>query len=232
MIGIIGAMDEEISQIKAKLSDVMVTEIAAMTFNKGKLGSHDTVAVRSGIGKVNAAVCTQILATYFHVDHIINTGVAGSLKNEINIGDVVISTDALQHDMDATGFGYEPGVIPRMKVSDFIADENLRKLAVKACREAGLQIGVHEGRIVSGDQFISGHAVKERIVKQFGGYCTEMEGAAIAQAAYLNDIPFLIIRAISDKADGSATMDYGEFERKAIDNSVALLVNMIENANF
>ena len=190
------------------------------------------MAVRSGIGKVNAAVCTQILATYFHVDHIINTGVAGSLKNEINIGDVVISTDALQHDMDATGFGYEPGVIPRMKVSDFIADENLRKLAVKACREAGLQIGVHEGRIVSGDQFISDHAVKERIVKQFGGYCTEMEGAAIAQAAYLNDIPFLIIRAISDKADGSATMDYGEFERKAIDNSVALLVNMIENANF
>ena len=232
MIGIIGAMDEEISQIKAKLSDVTVTEIAAMTFSKGKLGSHDIVAVRSGIGKVNAAVCTQILATYFHVDHIINTGVAGSLKNEINIGDVVISTDALQHDMDATGFGYEPGVIPRMKVSDFIADENLRKLAVKACREAGLQIGVHEGRIVSGDQFISDHAVKERIVKQFGGYCTEMEGAAIAQAAYLNDIPFLIIRAISDKADGSATMDYGEFERKAIDNSVALLVNMIENANF
>jgi len=232
MIGIIGAMDEEISQIKAKLSDVTVTEIAAMTFNKGKLCSHDIVAVRSGIGKVNAAVCTQILATYFHVDHIINTGVAGSLKNEINIGDVVISTDALQHDMDATGFGYEPGVIPRMKVSDFIADENLRKLAVKACREAGLQIGVHEGRIVSGDQFISDHAVKERIVKQFGGYCTEMEGAAIAQAAYLNDIPFLIIRAISDKADGSATMDYSEFERKAIDNSVALLVNMIENANF
>ena len=173
MIGIIGAMDEEISQIKAKLSDVTVTEIAAMTFNKGKRGSHDIVAVRSGIGKVNAAVCTQILATYFHVDHIINTGVAGSLKNEINIGDVVISTDALQHDMDATGFGYEPGVIPRMKVSDFIADENLRKLAVKACREAGLQIGVHEGRIVSGDQFISDHAVKERIVKQFGGYCTE-----------------------------------------------------------
>ena len=119
-----------------------------------------------------------------------------------------------------------------MKVSDFIADENLRKLAVKACREAVWQIGVHEGRIVSGDQFISDHAVKERIVKQFGGYCTEMEGAAIAQAAYLNDIPFLIIRAISDKADGSATMDYGEFERKAIDNSVALLVNMIENANF
>lgn len=232
MIGIIGAMDEEISQIKAKLSDVTVTEIAAMTFNKGKLGSHDIVAVRSGIGKVNAAVCTQILATYFHVDHIINTGVAGSLKNEINIGDVVISTDALQHDMDATGFGYEPGVIPRMKVFDFIADENLRKLAVKACREAVPQIGVHEGRIVSGDQFISDHAVKERIVKQFGGYCTEMEGAAIAQAAYLNDIPFLIIRAISDKADGSATMDYSEFERKAIDNSVALLVNMIENANF
>ena len=232
MLGIIGAMDQEVSILKEKMEVKKIDKRASMEFYVGILNGKDVVIVKCGVGKVNAAVCTQILADCYQVEAVINTGVAGSLRAEINIGDIVISTDALQHDMDATGFGYEPGVIPRMKVSDFIADENLRKLAVKACREAGLQIGVHEGRIVSGDQFISDHAVKERIVKQFGGYCTEMEGAAIAQAAYLNDIPFLIIRAISDKADGSATMDYGEFERKAIDNSVALLVNMIENANF
>ena len=229
MIGIIGAMDEEVSQIADMMTDVTITNIADMTFKKGILEGKDVVAVRSGIGKVNAAICTQILATYFNVDAVINTGVAGSLRNEINIGDIVISTDAVQHDMDATGFGYKKGVIPRMKTSEFVADKRLAKLAKEACKESVPEINVFSGRVVSGDQFISDKAVKDRILDTFGGYCTEMEGAAIAQAAYLNNIPFLIIRAISDKADGSATMDYGEFERKAIDHSVALLKTMIGN---
>ncbi len=227
MIGIIGAMDEEISQIVDKMTGVTTTQMAGMIFNEGMIGDKDIVAVRSGIGKVNAAMCTQILATFYHVDMVINTGVAGSLKNEINIGDIVISTDALQHDMDATGFGYELGVIPRMKTSVFKADEDLIKKAEAACKEAVPEIGIFKGRVVSGDQFVSDKAVKDRIVEQFKGFCTEMEGAAIAQAAYLNNIPFLVIRAISDKADGSATMDYSEFERKAIDHSVALMCNLL-----
>ncbi len=229
MLGIIGAMDEEISQIAELMTDVEETTIAEMTFKKGTIGGKEVVAVRSGIGKVNAAMCTQILATYFNVDSVINTGVAGSLRNEINIGDIVISTDALQHDMDATGFGYELGVIPRMKVSTFVADDRLAKLAKEACIEANLGIGVHCGRVVSGDQFITDKATKQRLIDNFDGYCTEMEGAAIAQAAYLNGIPFLIIRAISDKADDSANMDYSEFERHAIDNSVALMKILIAN---
>lgn len=229
MTGIIGAMEEEVSQIVHKMKDVKKTEIAGMTFNSGSLEGKPLVVVKSGIGKVNAAICTQILATYFKADAVINTGVAGSLKNEINIGDVVISTDAIQHDMDATGFGYEPGVIPRMKTSVFAADNNLIKMAEDACKSAVPEIGVFKGRIVSGDQFITDKATKDRLIKQFKGYCTEMEGAAIAQAAYLNNIPFLIIRAISDKADDSASMDYSEFERKAIDNSVALLTEMIRH---
>ena len=229
MLGIIGAMDEEISQIAELMTDVEETTIAEMTFKKGTIGGKEVVAVRSGIGKVNAAMCTQILATYFNVDSVINTGVAGSLRNEINIGDIVISTDALQHDMDATGFGYELGVIPRMKVSTFVADDRLAKLAKEACIEANLGIGVHCGRVVSGDQFITDKATKQRLVDTFDGYCTEMEGAAIAQAAYLNGIPFLVIRAISDKADDSANMDYSEFERHAIDNSVALMKILIAN---
>ena len=229
MLGIIGAMDEEISQIAELMTDVEETTIAEMTFKKGTIGGKEVVAVRSGIGKVNAAMCTHILATYFHVDSVINTGVAGSLRNEINIGDIVISTDALQHDMDATGFGYELGVIPRMKVSTFVADDRLAKLAKEACIEANLGIGVHCGRVVSGDQFITDKATKQRLIDNFDGYCTEMEGAAIAQAAYLNGIPFLVIRAISDKADDSANMDYSEFERHAIDNSVALMKILIAN---
>lgn len=227
MIGIIGAMDEEISQIVDLMTEVSVVEMADMTFKKGRIGGKDVVAVRSGIGKVNAAICTQILATHFKVNAVINTGVAGSLRNEINIGDIVISTDALQHDMDATGFGYAKGVIPRMKVSTFVADEKLCEAACKACEMAGLDIGIFKGRVVSGDQFITDRTTKKNLIDTFDGYCTEMEGAAIAQAAYLNNIPFIIIRAISDKADDSANMDYSVFERHAIDNSVALLKQMI-----
>lgn len=227
MIGIIGAMEEEVSQIVNMMNNVEPTVLAGMTFNKGTLNGKDLVVVRSGIGKVNAAICTQILATYFKVNYVINTGVAGSLKNEINIGDIIISTDALQHDMDATGFGYEPGMIPRMQTSVFEADRHLVDIAEKACHTAVPEVGVFKGRVVSGDQFITDKATKERLIRLFAGYCTEMEGAAIAQAAYLNNIPFLIIRAISDKADDSASMDYGEFERKAIDNSVKMLCEMI-----
>lgn len=227
MIGIIGAMDEEISQIAEKMTSVETATIADMVFKKGLFCGKEVVAVRSGIGKVNAAICTQILATVYKVEAVINTGVAGSLRNEINIGDIVLSTDAIQHDMDATGFGYKVGVIPRMKTSTFIADVRLVSLAEAACKEAVPSIGVHRGRVVSGDQFVSDKAVKDRIFENFDASCTEMEGAAIAQAAYLNNIPFLIIRAISDKADGSANMDYSEFEKMAIDNSVALLTKMI-----
>ena len=228
MIGIIGAMEQEVSQVVAAMTNVSVSEIAGMKFNKGKFCNKDVIVVKSGIGKVNAAICAEILVACFNVDKIINTGIAGSLKNEINIGDVVLSTDALQHDVDATNFGYAKGVIPGMAVSTFIADEGLIKTAEEACHKACPDIEVFKGRVVSGDIFVSDKAVKNSIAETFHGYCTEMEGAAIAQAAYLNEVPFLIIRAISDKADDSASMDYNEFEKKAIANSVKLLTAMME----
>ena len=227
MLGIIGAMEIEVNRIKEQMEDVSVTDIAAMSFFEGKWNGNDVVVVRSGIGKVNAAVCAQILADTFHADAIINTGIAGSLKNEINIGDIVLSTDAIQHDMDAQGFGYAPGVIPQMEVSDFQADEKLIELAKKCCAEVCPDIQVFTGRVVSGDQFISDKKKKEWLSSQFEGLCAEMEGAAIAQAAYLNHVPFLIIRAISDKADDSATMDYPEFEAMAAENSVKLLADIV-----
>ena len=222
MIGIIGAMDEEVAMLKEKLTEVQVETKAAMDFYKGKLEGKDVVVVRSGIGKVNAAMCAQILADVYHADHVINTGIAGSLKAEINIGDIVLSTDVLHHDMDATGFGYDLGQIPQMNVFSFESDEKMRTIAKEVCEAVNPEIQVFEGRIVSGDQFISSREVKDRIKSNFDGYCTEMEGAAIAQTAYLNRIPFVIIRAISDKADDSATMDYPTFEKQAVEHSVRL----------
>ena len=194
MLGIIGAMDEEVLKIKEHMEQVTVETYAGMEFHRGMLNGKELVVVRSGIGKVNAGICSQILVDKFGVEGIVNTGVAGSLKNEINIGDIVLSSDAVQHDMDATGFGDPHGQIPRMD---------------------------------SGDQFISDKEKKQWLVDTFGGYCTEMEGAAIAQAAYLNKVPYLVIRAISDKADGSAGMDYAAFEAKAIEHSVKLLMEMV-----
>lgn len=227
MIGIIGAMDEEVSKLKEVLGDVTVDTVAGMNFFKGTYEGKEVVVVRSGIGKVNAGICTQILADKYQVEAIINTGIAGSLKNEINIGDIVLSVDAIQHDMEAVSFGYAPGVIPRMETSTFKGDAKLIELAKEACAEACPEIGVHEGRVLTGDQFISDKAVKNRLIETFDGSCCEMEGAAIAHAAYLNNIPFLIIRAISDKADDSANMDYPTFEAMAIENSVKLMKEML-----
>ena len=198
-----------------------------MDFYEGILAGKKVVVVRSGIGKVNAGICAQILADVFSVDAIINTGIAGSLNNDVNIGDIVLSTDVVQHDMDATGFGYRKGQIPQMPVFFFNADDNLRRLAAEVCKEVNPDIQVFEGRIASGDQFVCDQDVKNRIVSEFSAYATEMEGAAIGQAAYLNEIPFLVVRAISDKADGSAQMDYSEFEKAAVDHSVRLTLNML-----
>lgn len=226
-IGIIGAMEEEVNILKNRMDVNQIVKRASMEFYQGTLSGREVVIVRSGIGKVNAAICTQILVDEFGADSVINTGVAGSLRNEINIGDIVISKDALNHDMDATGFGYAPGVIPRMDKSVFEADEALVKLASQVCQEVNPDITVFTGRVVSGDQFISSPDKKEEIIENFQGYCTEMEGAAIAQTAYLNGIPFLIIRAISDKADNSAHMDYGEFEIKAIEHTIKLVTGLL-----
>lgn len=227
-IGIIGAMDEEVQIIKGQMQEVKIHTVASMDFYEGKLQGKEVVIVRSGIGKVNAAICTQILADLYHVEAVINTGVAGSLRNEIDIADIVLSTDTVQHDMDATGFGYEVGVIPRMECSIFQADQKLIELAKEVCETVIPQVGVHTGRIVSGDQFISDSGKKEWLVETFQGFCTEMEGAAIAQAAHLNHLPFLIIRAISDKADHSAEMAYTEFEHIAIKNTVKLMNGLLE----
>ena len=229
IIGIIGAMEEEVELLKEKMTDTVIIEKAGMKFVKGTLKGQTAVVVRSGIGKVNAGICTQILADEFQVEAVINTGIAGSLKAEINIGDIVLSTDTMQHDVDAREFGYPLGQIPRMETLTFLADEKLRKLAKEVCEEVNPDIQVFEGRVASGDQFVADKETKEKIIENTQAYCTEMEGAAIGQAAYLNKIPYLVIRAISDKADDSATVDYPAFEAKAIIHSVNLLTEIVRS---
>lgn len=227
MIGIIGAMEDEVAELKKSMDIEETVEIASLSFCRGKLSGKEAVVVRSGIGKVNAAVCAQILADRFDVDVIINTGIAGSLDADIDIGDIVISTDAVEHDMDASIFGDPIGQIPRMDTFSFPADDRLVKLAKEVNEKANPDIHTWTGRVVSGDQFVSSAEKKEELVRLFDGKCTEMEGAAIAHAAYLNHISCVIIRAISDKADNSATMDYPAFEAAAIRHSVRLIKALV-----
>ena len=226
MVGIIGAMEEEVRELIEDMTECEMQERASMKFYKGMLYGKEAVVVQSGIGKVNAAICTQILADFYQVDQLINTGVAGSLDAEINIGDIVVSTDAVEHDMDVSALGDPVGQVPRMDVFAFPADKELVRKAVEANKKANSDIRTFTGRVASGDQFISEKEVKERIVNNFGAKCAEMEGAAIAQAAYLNNVPFLVIRAISDKADNSGHMDYPTFAKQAITHTVALLKEM------
>lgn len=226
-IGIIGAMDLEVTTLQSKMKDVNLTKRAGMEFHEGILNDTPAVVVRCGIGKVNAALCVQILADIFQVTHVINTGVAGSLNARLDIGDILISKDALHHDMDVTIFGYQPGEVPQLGRLEFPADARMMELAKTSCERVCDQVHAIYGRVVSGDQFISDGAVKDRLITEFHGDCAEMEGASIAHGAYLNHIPFVIIRAISDKADGSAEMDYPLFEKAAAENSAKLVEDMV-----
>lgn len=226
-IGIIGAMDLEVDTLKSHLTDVKITQKAGMQFYEGILNGTPTVVVRCGIGKVNAALCVQILVDIFEVTHLINTGVAGSLNAELNIGDILISRDALHHDMDVSALGYPLGEVPQMGRLEFPADPRMMELAKASCERVCSDIHAIYGRVVSGDQFISDGSLKDRLVSLFHGDCTEMEGASIAHGAYLNKLPFVIIRAISDKADGSAQMDYPQFEKAAAEHSAKLVEDMV-----
>lgn len=226
-IGIIGAMQVEVDGLVKKMENSSSKKVAGVTYYSGKLCGVNVVVARSGIGKVNAAIAATVMAQDFGVTSIINTGIAGSLSNELNIGDIVLSTDCLEHDMDATGFGYKRGVIPQMADSDFKASESLLEAAKKAAAEVLTDINVKAGRVVSGDQFISDDAKKKELKELFNPMCTEMEGAAIAHAAAVNGVEFLVVRAISDKADGSANMDYEKFEKLAVENSVKLITAML-----
>ena len=226
-LGIIGAMEIEVAILKSKLENPRVTKVGPMEFFEGKLAGCEVVIVMCGVGKVHAAMCTQVLCSSFGVNAIVNTGVAGSLDAQLDICDVLVSTDVIQHDMDVTHLGYDVGKVPGLDVQAFPADEKLRKLAFEVS-EAIRPGHTKMGRVATGDQFVNSRELKEKIIENTGAKCTEMEGGAIAQVAYVNKVPFVILRAISDKADDSADLDYPTFEKLAAANCAAVTEALAE----
>lgn len=225
--GIIGAMDLETDLLIEKMAVTSKETIAQLTFYSGKIHDREVVVVTSGIGKVNAAVCTQILISTFGVEAVVNTGVSGAVHSELNIGDIVISTDCVEHDFDCTAFGYAPGTIPRMALSQFPADTKLVDLAYKASLKVVSDQAVYKGRVASGDQFVNTSARRTAIDEAFQAYTTEMEGAAIAHTCYLSQVPFVIIRAMSDKADGTAHENFDAFSRQAAATSSRIVEGLL-----
>lgn len=227
-LGIIGAMDVEVQLLKESIRNLTVTEKAGTEYYEGSLCGLPVVVVKCGIGKVNAAIGAQILCDCFGVTHIVNTGIAGSLCAEQNIGDMVVSSDVWHHDFDCVAFGYPMCRIPGMPQS-FAADENMIALARQAAEQTGSAVRI--GRIASGDQFVADQKLKDQIIERTQALCTEMEGAAIAQTAYRNGIPFVILRCISDKADNSAEMDYPSFEAMAAQRCAQVAIALASALN-
>ena len=226
-LGIIGAMDIEVENLRNAMEQVEEKHRAGMKFYEGTLRGLPVVVARCGVGKVHAAMCVQVLADCFQVTHVVNTGIAGSLNADLDIADLVISVDAMYHDFDCCAFGYPRGRVPGTDVTAFPADDTLMAYAFAAAEQ--VNPGHNKmGRIASGDQFICDQAAKDQIIERTHALCTEMEGTAIAQTAFRNEIPFVIIRAISDKADNSAEMDYPSFEKLAAERCAQVTLGLVE----
>ena len=224
--GIIGAMDSEVALLKERMQLERTEERSGLTYYIGTLAGKDVIVVTCSVGKVNAALCAQTLAQVYHVDRLVNTGVAGALDIRANIFDVVVSEELCYHDASL-------GILERNPpyTSTYTADFLLVKWAVEACCEvADGKFSCFIGRIVTGDRFISDAAVKADIVERFKPMCVEMEGAAVAHVATANKIPFVVIRSMSDKADDSADMSFDEFAPKAAENSAQIIIKMLEIA--
>lgn len=228
-IGIIGAMEEEILHYRNCMKLTSEEVRAGITFFTGTLNGHAVVVCKCGVGKVNASVCTQILIDHFSVTHMIFTGVAGALDPDLRIGDIVVSSEAMHHDMDATAMGLPLGHIPYSENSIFKADPFLQHLALSVSGEVIADQKVRSGRILSGDQFISDREKVNELYHDLSGLCAEMEGAAVAQVCDLNKVPYVIIRSMSDQANGSAMVDFLEFVETASLHSYKIVDGMLKN---
>lgn len=227
-IGIIVAMQEELEEIKEYVEDINEKEIRHITFIEGKVEEKNVVLVQCGIGKVNAAMVTQALIDSYNIEYIVNIGVAGALNPMLNIGDVVIADKLIQHDFDITAFGHSKGYITG--VGDFIqTDENLRnKLEKLNHNNKDNEYKIKLGIIASGDIFCTDIEMKNKIYSKFDADCVEMEGAAIAQVCYLNEIPFVVMRSISDSPNGKNAITFDKFLKIASKRIANLLVEFIK----
>ena len=230
--GIIGAMDHEIDTLVADLENKKQETKFGLTFYTGKLKKYDVVIVKCGIGKVNAGRTTQVLISEYKPKYIINTGIAGGLNDQLKIGDIVISDDLIQHDFDVSLFGYAKGYmctgVDKDKPTKYIADKELSEKIQKVLSKNNEGRTVFKGRVLTGDAFIGSKEKKKELVDTFQGFCCEMEGAAIAQVASLNNVPFTVIRLISDLPNGQGPDDYNKFEAAAAKMSACALESFLE----
>lgn len=229
-IGIIAAMNEEMTEIKLKMQDIIEKQISSLKFFQGKINNKECVLVECGIGKVNAARTTQIMIDNFDIEYVINIGTAGGLNETLGVTDVVIGERLVQHDFDITAFGREKGFITG--VGKFIeSDKNLVKKCEKVMNELDTEnkFQVKIGTIASGDLFCTDKILANSIKKEFGADCVEMEGAAIAQICYLDKVPFIVIRSISDSPNGKNNMDFDEYLQIASKRGAEFLENLLRN---
>lgn len=220
MIGIIGAMEIEVADLRKLLDNPEVKTVSGIDFYSGRLCDKDVVVARSGVGKVFAAVCAQTMIREFGVTAIINSGIAGTLTDELRIGDVAISTGFVQHDMDTSAVGDPIGMISGINMIDLPADADMAEALKSVC--AKMEMNCRSGKITSGDQFVASRDRRVWISETFGGIACEMEAASIAQVCYINKIPCVAIRVISDEASGEVFDDYATFSRRAADISTSL----------
>ncbi len=222
MIGIIGAMGIEVEDLINSMDLLKKETISGIDFFEGKLQNKNAVLAICGIGKVHAAVCTQTMILKYAPDAIINIGVAGCLSPELDFADIVISDSVVQHDFDVTPFGVPVGLISGIDLIKIPCSDRLVKKLVKAA-EILEDTNITVGTVASGDQFVGSKEKKDYIVNNFDALCTEMEGAAIGHVCYMNNVDFCIVRAMSDKADSTANMDFDIFVKNAIDKTIKLI---------
>ena len=225
-IGVIGAMEPEVEALIAALDDKTVESVGSISFNVGKIGEKTVAIARCGIGKVFAAICAQTMILKYSPDLVINTGVGGALKSGITTGDIVVADSLCQHDMDTSAIGDPKGLVSGINVIYFDTDSRAMEILLDSAKSLGLN--ATSGRIASGDKFIASKEDKDRIIADFKADACEMEGCAIAQVAYVNHTPVAVVRAISDSADGEATMDYPTFLPIAARNSTNLTLALIK----
>lgn len=228
-IAVIGAMDSEITLLKSQMKDIEEKKIGTITFYEGELEGKDIVLLKTGVGKVNSAVGANTVIREFGADKIIFTGVAGAINRDLDVADVVISKDLVQHDVDLTAFGRPMGLIPGEEKIEFVADPELIKLAEESAIKVLGKDKVMIGRIATGDQFIADKEKVRFLGEQFKADAVEMEGASVAQVAQIYGVPFVVLRALSDKADGGAEMVYDEFVQIAANNSAEIVKEMLKN---
>lgn len=221
MIGIIGAMKPEIDGIKAIIENKEIKNISGVEFVRGKIGNVEVVAAQSGIGKVFAAICAQTMILEYKPDAVVNVGVGGTLSDKLSIGDIAVATAVVQHDMDTSPLGDPVGLLSGINIVEIPCGTDLAEKFAKASEELGIK--TEKGIIASGDQFIGSPEQKENIKKNFDAIACEMEGGSIGHVCYVNGVSFCVVRAISDSANGEASMDYPEFMKMAAENSINVM---------